>query len=615
MATNREQLDQEILKWVLGCRREAEEGRRQKMALMECSWRDYFNDYDFSKKADWQTKVSIPLWAMGVDQLAGSVQNALQQAARLFSIEVLNPQDPMEVARANFVHDLMHLMLHDARFPRVIGDAAKVGAITNVMAFKARIEDKVSRHQAPEFVEKVIGTNSDGTPVIETQLTTRRVETISTRLDIPVLNPRHLYLDPRGRNLYRIHEASRDVAFLQDPVIQRTWRKEALKAALDEGTAPRTEEDEGERGDMEMGDPHNPMRKQTHISEFWGDLYSPRGRRIASDKWITILNDRHIAAVDDYPFWHGEDPFIVSNLISLPFTPYGKLLYQHVGPLGQLVTEFICMLSDAEKFATLGAFAIDTNQLDDIDQILAGLYPGILLTTQGPNPIQQLRFQGAGSGAHAMIPELRQLFENGMATAEFLTGAPSIRGRATATEVTQKSAATSTFMESLTAAMQYDGLEPLLNKCYWNVIQFLSDWSDPRLVALAQKHGLRPEDLGRDAVTRYAMLKGAFKFHVSALTAVLRRVEITERLLRLLEITGSRPEFMAMLGPEKLQVIFNKVMEVFQFEELIGQGNQLPGVVLPGSSAPNTAPQIPGTPFATPPAGGANLGDLLRARG
>jgi hypothetical protein len=83
-----------------------------------------------------------------------------------------------------------------------------------------------------------------------------------------------------------------------------------------------------------------------------------------------------------------------------------------------------------------------------------------------------------------------------------------------------------------------------------------------------------------------------------------------EKLLRLMEVLGNRPEFLQMVDGNKL---FQKIMEAFQFDDLVNQSNQLPPVVAPAAIAPQGYAPVPGNEqFAAPTNTPPNLGTAAR---
>lgn len=587
--------NQEVIDWVLACKSESQDSQLERERLADRAWRAYFNEMDFSKKEPWQSKVALPIWAMAVDQAKGAMGNALKKAQRLFSIEVPNPNDQLAVSVAHFTQDALSELLRRSQINKVITDGLHAGLITNMMVFKAKlIEEEIERFE-PIFKDVPVSPpqfNPDGTPTTAHILDHQAVVESTLRFDIPVINPVNFWVDPANRGLYKIQRALWDTARLETQDAKNLFRAPALAAALTTDAA-NSMEDDIERRNMQLLGTRNAMRRQVELLEYWGPIYDKQGRLRYKNRWVIIFNRKELGLMDPYPFWHGGDPYSVSNLIRVPFSPYGKMLYQHAGPLNIAITELMCMILDSEKYGTLKGFGIDTGLLEDVDEIADGLFPGITLSTLGPNAIQQLDFKGAGQLSLQVLGELIQGHQNATGINEFLTGQASTRGRATATEVQTKGQQSAGFFDSLSGEVEEYGLEPLIEKCWWNMLQFFDQWDAPYMQALAAKWAIPIEVLGRNAVERYKIMHQPFKFHVVGLSAMLRRAEMQEKLLRLLEILGNRPDLNQMTNVPKL---FERIMEAFEFEDLVAQGNEIPGVIAPTAISPQGSTPIPGTP-------------------
>ncbi len=598
---------EDVKDWVLACFHEAEEGRTDWERWGTDSWRAYFNEYDFSLKHDWQSKVAVPVWAMGVDQASGAVKQALKNSNRLFSIEVLNPSDQYQLALARFLHDVMHELLRQAEAAVVLGDGVKINLITNLQAHKCTVKQTSIERYAPRLIDRPVeGREPERVLVNEPALDEK------LGYDISVINPKNMYLDPTGRNLYRIHRVTKDRAWLSDPKVRSLYRKVAMARILD-STGGHPVEDDAVKRDLQILGTENPYRPQVEIIEYWGPIYNKRGDQVLKNRWVTLFDRSVVGLMEPYPFWHGEDPFVVGNLIKVAGSPFGKLLYKHTGGLGVAITELMCMLLDAGKFATLQGFGIDTSLLEDVEDIVDGIFPGINLRTLGPTAIQQLQFKGVDSGTFQLLGEALQMHQNYMGVTEFLQGAPSTRGRATAAEVNTKTAQSAAFFESLAGDIEDYIFEPMLEKCYWNTIQFFDNWDQPTLKAIAAKHGVTPDMLGRSATERYELLKGSFRFHAVGLSAVLRRTETMEKILRLLEVMGNRPDMAQLIPVDKLM---QKVLDALDLDDLMTSAGQIPPVVAGAGAAPEGFQAIPGAQgfMAPPPGQGQPMGQMMQAR-
>lgn len=308
---------------------------------------------------------------------------------------------------------------------------------------------------------------------------------------------------------------------------------------------------------------------------------------------MLVANDRLLLFADNNPFWTGADPFVVCNALHVPFSVYGKLLLEHVDGIQMYINEFINIMLDSLKFSVLKPLAVDVSLVDDIQDIIEGLFPGKMFKFRGPNAIQEVNISGPGQPAFSLAGILDQEHQNGTGVTEFLAGLPSSRGRATATETEIKTGQGAGFFAGIIADIDNRGFTPLFEKSFHRTMQFMDEWGSQDLQQVAARYSLNPAML--DPVRRHAMMRRPIVFHSSGLNAALRRAETLEKILRLMEVLGNRPEFLQRINSGKL---FDKIMEAFDFQELVAQ---------PGG--PMEQPQMPGAMPGTEQAGGEMVPD------
>jgi len=81
--------DKVIIDQVIAARRESAESRRTKDAWARRAWDWYNNVQDFTEKEDWQTKLSIPNFAMAIDQAENFMRDGLRMLWRLTRLKIL----------------------------------------------------------------------------------------------------------------------------------------------------------------------------------------------------------------------------------------------------------------------------------------------------------------------------------------------------------------------------------------------------------------------------------------------------------------------------------------------------------------------------------------------
>lgn len=585
--------DSEIRDQVLAARDESVQARRIKDGWARRAWDAYNNTHDWSHKEDWQSKIALPKWAMAIDQATNFMRQSLARSQRLFGIEVLN-RDPVDKILATFFGAILNERVRQMNLKKQFVGGLKVALVTNQGIQKIGWDERMQVELAPFREEVQVDMFDDANRIIgsrdSVRFGTREVERIVAGPTAPIIDPIRYYPDPRGVGLYKIHESIQDL----DWVLQKfegVATEKVLRELKDDKADGRFTGDErqdaDERSRAEINRPENAFRRQIKLTEYWGPLMDKDGKTVARRVVVTLANDKHLLRRGDtYPFWDGDDPFVEYQALVVPFSVWGKLLYQHTGDIQFYTNELASLMMDKAKMGALGMAEIDMTLVEDIEDILTGFFPGKLFKMRGPNGIRELDMTGVGTDTFQMAGFLDREGQNSHGVTEFLQGQPTSRGRATATEVQEKTFQGAQFFDGILSEVN-DGMEKVFEKLYFREMQFRTDWTDPAIVKIAQRFGMEQflQEM-ENPVTRYNLMKRPFKFHAAGLNAAIRRSEILKNATDLLNVIGN-------LGPEFLQAtgknidfgeLFEKIINAFQMDDIIDRVSTDPSVIVPGDN-------------------------------
>lgn len=598
MATVQSLDDKVIIDQVIAARRESVESRRTKDAWARRAWDWYNNVHDFSDKEDWQTKLAIPNFAMAIDQAENFMRDGLRKSTRLFGIEVLN-DDPIDKLLAAFLGTVMHEVVRTIGLKKQLPGSMKVALLSNQAIHKIGYEEFAQTEIAPTFTEGEIDVVDPETgqaigkkPFQDfgTQEVERRISRPTARL----LDSSRYHPDPRGMELYEIDEVSQDLWQVIEKFVGVAPDKvlSALKEDMSKGE-PAIDDEQIEidkRQRQEIIEPENAFRRIVKLTDYYGPLFTRDGLLAAKRVRVVLANDKHILVRGKtYPFWDGERPYVRYQAISVPHSVWGKLLVQHVDSIQTYVNELGSLMMDKAKLSVLGQVAVDTTLLEDIEDILTGIFPGKTWKTRGPNAVQEVAMSGVGTDHFQMYGLLSQEAQNAHAVTEFLQGQPTSRGRATLGEVELKTAAGAQFFGGIVQNAT-DGLEKIFEKLFFRVMQFKDEWQDPALARIAQRFGLAEIlPMLQDPTVRHRLMKRPFRFHAAGLNAAMRRAEVLTSMTEMLTVLGNLgPEFLQQVDAQK---IFTKIVDAFDMDELLKTPSSNPNVIVPGETEGLQAPQ------------------------
>lgn len=548
---------------------EADQARKPIRSTWDKMWNIYNNCYDFSDKAEWQSQSYIPKIPNTVRMASSILKRSLIRSKTFFRVDSDLPQYK---AYAPAIHKDLEVWLRENKFVESFTEAVMMGMLTNLMIFKVFwryddldidmqgkavshdigydiIKDKSSAGVSPEqlALASMMPPPEGAAPGLAVPgLNIPMPKTRRGSLVIKPVNPYFFYLDPTGRNKYCFHVVILDLSDLKDRAKEMGY--DPVEVAKIEESFSKQEWDYREsvrRGQSTSSDSN---RKQVILYEFWGDVIDEEGNVTNKNCTWTIANEKYcIRKPTKNPNWHGLAPFAFCPIVKRPFSVYHKGYLEDVYGIANSITDLFNTLMDANSYAMAKAFEIDVDLVYDPDQLLTGVYPGkTLLKRSGGNPnarmVQEITLGSIQPQSLRIYQELDREFQNGTGLSEFLIGKPASRGRPTATEVVEKGAQALSIMEDIALDIE-DGLfAPLLNLCYMTLLQYQTDFSDPRLQSLGDDVRMQLGAFQYLPAAERRKAIDAFKFYCRGMSAVVSKSQEMQKALSYATIVSQTPE-------------------------------------------------------------------------
>lgn len=458
----------------------------------ESEWResaDLYNNVsaDSQGKAEWQSDVFIPQIYNKVQMALSLVKSSLLETPRWFTLEKLPAWTP-ETADVAFVEHILRVVLEDADFVEEYVKCLEEGFLYGTGALKLVWEQWIER--SPELIDVPLTDDPQQMQMMQMmgQPTTRPMISSAPRprsklkaYHVPIWN---IYPDPTHQN-YRqgrfiVEEVLIDQEEVEDGI--RLGRYNCLDDIKDIGS-PSGLTYEFERRQREarqtmMG--RRGPRKQHLFSIRYGNFYDDAGTLLV-ENWVSIVaNKKKVVALDSNPSVTGKRPYILSTPLPMRGTPWGRELIYAAKPLQVILNSIYNLMIDSTTYGVIPACTVNKNKLDP-DEDFDSLTPGAVYHVTGDGAIQPLKIATTPSEAMPMVQSFESKIDESTSMYGTLAGEPPIRGRATATqyqgEVQQGRAGASILAHGL----ETRDLEPIVQLAYENVLQYLSDISEPRL--------------------------------------------------------------------------------------------------------------------------------------
>ena len=592
-------------------RREAETARRSRIEQNRVNF-DMYNlkqDYSFKKKG--QSQEFLPKQAMAVEQAANFMQQGLVDMGdwfRAYASPGLN-EDAMKV-KPSEVQLLVTRQLEKAKFMMQIGDAAKLGLLGSLMIAK------IHGQRRPMYKYKVETKMKNGSWAKKlVKLEDKRWE-----LRVDLVRQENFKPDPTGRGLYFIEDIYMDY----HEAMQMAEGKDAIydKAELEKlkGESGIFAQEQANRS-RETGQniAHNGNRCIIKVTEIWGSFVDMNGELLWENCVATIGNDRVVLQKPTpNPLWHGEHPYVMCPIITVPGSVWGKALMDAPTMLNIAQNEMFNLILDGGMMSVHGIKQARADWLQNPEQVEDGISPGDTLLVTSACP----------AGAHVLervdtstIPQdgiqvynlLQQEFNTAAVTNDLRMGVQPFR-QVKATEIVESSQAITSMFSGLVKHIEQHFIVPLLHKSWATCAQHMDDLDEAEVAALLGDRradeilNLGPEELFAETVQ-------GCKFEVYGISAQLAKQKDFTKLQAMLQTIFSTPmlaeEFLKEYSTSKFLGEIMKSLDIneakIKSDEQMGQMQAQPQAALQQEPGPDVQSQIPQAGAA------GNQGDLSMA--
>lgn len=531
--------DKQIVDWILSCRDEAEEAKRERMDKNENNYDMFHLRHDFSHKEEGQSTEVLSKQAMAVEQIKSFFQQALADLGDWWSAESCYGEGDQMIIRPEEVTKLTNWMLEQTNYFSHVGNSIETALLSSLVISKTGgcLKPK------PKFVARKKGRGKNLKRWIE------RIDDKTWQLDYKIVRAENYYPDPSGKGLYEIEDAWPDFYEIKN----LSEYDEDFDAALIEGLSrsDMTDIEENYKKARETGQNttsagHRPKPK---VTEFWGSILHPTsGELVYENVQAMIVNDTHlILKPRPNPNWNQKSPYTVSPLLEVANSVWHKALMDAPTMHNRALIEMYNLIVDAAMKEVHAISQLRKDWLDNPAQVANGIKPGAAILTNslcppGGKVMEPLTQVTIPSEAFNVFNIVSQEFNASALTNDFRAGVMSFRA-VKATEVAEASQSITSIFQGM--AKNYEGRQSVkeLEKAWettcqnWDQIDpevFITLFGKARGRELAQ---FAPEEI-------FANTVNGFRFRVFGVTQTLAKAQDFQKLTTLLQTIASSPVLM-----------------------------------------------------------------------
>jgi len=505
----------QIVQTLNGYQEEARNARSGGMNARDDKWREnldlYWNRYDMTKKADWQSKQVMPEVPSFVDRFSAALKEALVATPEGFYTVVDPADDERDLSMA--VKRMTDYWL--TRSGRNAGGTP--------LDFTAVFEEQTKL----------------GALMACSSLVCWKDDVKGGRVAIETVDPRNVWLDHTYRNLYRIRRVELDrhelahMAKEKDGSGQSIWDLSELNylagALIDEERQQR-EQLTG------VGQQVSTSRTPVMLDEYYATVVDNEGKAM-EDGLFVVANNRFLLRHEKNPFWHGKDWLTYAPLVTVPLSPYGRSYMEDFGTLAGTFTELTNMLLDAVHTSSLKAFAVVPGMLSNPEQLTTGITPNkMFLLEEGFRPEDFAKALDLGTlpaEAVNMWTALKNELREAAGINEIGMGQFAPNSRTSATEVMETKQSSSALVRSVAQTIESRWLDPTLDLVWQTGLQHANP-NDKRLAAAAG-----PEMYQALISRRKEFIARPFTFQARGISTLIAKGQMLSSLLRIMQVVGA----------------------------------------------------------------------------
>lgn len=495
---------------------EADNARKGGLNPRDDKWQQnldlYWNRMDFSAKARWQAKETMPEVPSFVDRFAAALKEALVSTPEGF-YTVTDPAD-VEGDITGAIKRMTDVWLSTAgrnqmgqylSFSSVFEEQTKLGAIMAMSSVVTWKEDS-------EF----------------------------GRVAVETVDPRSIWLDPTYRNLYRIRRTELDVHELRGLANSNDNKGKPIfdLEELANLTASVSLDMKKEREELTgVSQEITSTRKPIVLDEYIATVVNTDGS--VRDKALYVLaNNRFlIRGPEKNPFWHGRDWVTYAPLVTAPLSPYGRSYMEDFGAVAKTFTELTNMILDAVHTSTLKAWAVVPGMLLNPQQLAEGITPNkAFLLEDGFRAEDFAKALELGTLPMESITvwnSLKKELSEAAGINEIGLGQFAPKGRTSATEVSETQQSSSALIRSVAQTVETRWLDPTLDLVWKTGLQHMKP-DDTMLAAAAG-----PEMFMALISRRKELISRPITFQARGISQLIMRAQQLKALMQVLSVMAS----------------------------------------------------------------------------
>lgn len=538
----------------------------------------YWGRYDMSKKASWQSRLVLPEVPQYVDRWASAMRQALDASDDFFTVD--------DDARTGTIEPLIP---HITRVMKVLLARCSRTPDGHFASFSSLFEEQMKL----------------GAMMMMAASVTWKKDLRGGWVAVETVDPREVWYDPKGRNLYRRRRYEIDkhelisMASATDEFglpIYNMDEVAQLGSQIDE--LSQTNRDRMTGGNSQVG---NTGRETILIDEWIATIVMPDGT-IAADKSLMIeANEKFlIRGPEANPYWHQQDWLVTTPMVTVPLSVYGRTYMEEWAPTADAFIEMTNLILDATQTSAIKAFVAQASMLADPTQLAEGIAPNTVFQLDEGVPVadflKEIDLGTLPQEAVAVWTSLKNELREGAKLSEIALGQMPGKSRITAEEIGQVQSNSSSMIQSMAKTIEERWLEPVLTLVWQTALQFMN------FDEIAEEIG--EETAAMLTAQRAEFQKRRIKFRVRGISGLIDRQTKLASFMKFVQVVSQNPALLqAFMQKTNFPKLLNTLLvwlgvdpASFEYTQNELMQQKLQALLQP----PQPAPGAPGQPQQQP---------------
>jgi hypothetical protein len=571
----------------------ADEVRSPRETIWHKAWQLYNGQYDWSAKADWQSKTNIPKVRDAVDRASATFRRALVRIKRFFGIE---SETKLGIQKGLFTISLLDYWLDRVGFIHEFTTGLKAGLITSTIIFKVwwKYESEVDLQVEDEIkFNAVTDANGEVTDNVPSRVvkTTRGTKMVG-KLGLKAVDPFKFWIVPNTNQQAVIEKTEASLADIVALAKAGIYEQAAVDAIITGRNKKMEDASEEARRAGENLATQSAHVKPVELFHYWGDMVDEDGNVIMRNATFTMAGrDIVLRKPRSNPFFHGKAPYVFGTPYVVPFSTYNRGIVEDVIGIAGMITELSNLVVDGAHFDAIRAYQVDVDQLQNQREIADGIYPGKTLRYNGlENPsgkqaVQPIEVGQVPASVMGVLDFLDREYQVSTSVTELISGQQG-RGARTATEVVAKGGAAQEGLDDAARTVEETVINPLLWMVAATIYQYHDDYQMPRLVenfpgAARVLAEMTPEE-------RYVQMVGGFKVKSKGISVMLDRAQSLEKVTQFMTLVANIPGVLTRLN---IDAILEEIVVSLGWNPQKMLVNEATPPVVPAATGPGAASQ------------------------